>query len=130
MKYKTKNRTLLIEFLKKHHDEHLSIAEIHQKLPSVPQATLYRLIDSFEETGIVRKYIIDQNSPACYQYVEDGHCEEHFHLVCEKCGKLIHLHCHETEHFLKHIEDEHGFNIDVRKINFYGICEECQKEAK
>ena len=130
MKYKTKNRTLLIEFLKKHDDEHLSIQDIHNKLPEIPKATLYRLIDDFEKAGLVRKYIIDQNSSACYQYVEDEHCHEHFHLVCEKCGKLIHLHCDETEQFLKHIQSEHGFDIDVRKINFYGICEECQKEGK
>ena len=51
----------------------------------------------------------------------------HFHLICEKCGKLIHLDCHEAEHLLVHIKDEHGFAIDVSKVNFYGLCDDCQK---
>ena len=130
MKYKTKHKTELIEFLKKHQDEHLTINEIQRSLKKIPQATLYRLMDSLVESGQVRKYFIEPNSSCCFQYVGDEHCHEHFHLICKKCGKLIHLECDEVNHLLQHIKDDHGFEIDVSKVNFYGECDECAKEGK
>lgn len=130
MKYKTKHKTELIEFLKKNEDKHLTIHEIQRSLKGIPQATLYRLMDSLVESGQVRKYFIEPNSSCCFQYVDSEHCQEHFHLICKKCGKLIHLECDEVDHLLQHIKYDHGFDIDVSKVNFYGECEECRKEAK
>ena len=127
MKYKTKHKTELINYLISNSDKHLTIQEIQKDLSSIPQATLYRLMDSLVEEGYVRKYIIGPSQSCCFQYVNCGHEHNHFHLICEKCGKLIHLDCHEADHLLVHIKDEHGFDIDVSKVNFYGICEECQK---
>ena len=130
MKYKTKHKTEVIEFLKNHKDEHLTIHEIQKSLKRIPQATLYRLMDSLVESGHVRKYFIEPNSSCCFQYIDNGHCHEHFHLICKKCGKLIHLECDEVDHLLQHIKDDHGFSIDVSKVNFYGECDECAKEGK
>ena len=129
MKYKTKHRTDIINFLKKNEDKHYTIQELHQKLKDIPQATLYRLVDSLVEEGQVRKYIIGPNSSCCFQYNHDESCHHHFHLVCEKCGKLIHLECHEVDHLLTHIKDDHGFAIDTSKVNFYGLCDECIKAS-
>ena len=130
MKYKTKHKTELIEFLKKNEDKHLTIHEIQRSLKGIPQANLYRLMDSLVKSGQVRKYFIEPNSSCCFQYVDSEHCHEHFHLICKKCGKLIHLECDEVDHLLQHIKYDHGFDIDVSKVNFYGECEECRKEAK
>ena len=129
MKYNTKHKNELILFLMKNADRHLTISEIHEELPKIPQATLYRLMDSLCEDGLLRKYTIGPNSSCCYQY-NSGSCHEHFHLICERCGKLIHLQCDEVEHLLTHIKDEHGFMVDMSKINLYGLCEECQKKAQ
>ena len=126
MGYKTKHRTKLINYLISKKDEHLTIQDIQKDLPTISQATLYRLIDSLVEEGAVRKYIIGPSSSCCFQYVSCHH-HEHFHLICEKCGKLIHLECDEANHFISHLEQEHGFSVDVSKINFYGICDECAK---
>lgn len=128
MKYKTKHRDELLRFLQKHSHEHLTIQEISQKLnKKIPQATIYRLISSFEDEGLIRKYSIFPNEACCYQLV-DNHCHEHFHLICEKCGKVIHLECDEVDSLLNHINDEHDFKIDVSKVNLYGLCEDCKKD--
>ena len=128
MRYKTKHRDELLKFLKKHEDEHLTIQEISKMLKGkIPQATIYRLIATFEKEGLVRKYSIASNEASCYQFVDDDHCHEHFHLVCEKCGKVIHLECDEVNHLLGHIDDEHNFKINTSKVNLYGLCKECQK---
>ena len=130
MKYKTKHRDELIKYLRENSDKHLTIQEISQNLDGkIPQATIYRLINKFLEEGLVRKYSIDPTLSNCYQLVDDD-CHEHFHLVCEKCGKVIHLECSEVNHLLNHINSEHKFEINTSKVNFYGICEDCKKEAK
>lgn len=127
MKYQTKHKLEVITFLKKHQNEHLNISEISKGLKNVPTATLYRLIDSLVEEGLVRKYVIGPNQFCCFQYVECGE-HLHFHLICEKCGKLIHLECHEVNHLIDHIKDDHGFDVDLSKVNLYGICEDCKKK--
>lgn len=129
MTYKTKHKTRLINYLISKSNEHLTIQDIQKDLPMIPIATLYRLIDTLIDDGVVRKYIIGPSSSCCFQYVSCPH-SDHFHLICEKCGKLIHLECDEVNHFISHLEGEHGFNVDISKINFYGICKDCQREDK
>ena len=128
MKYLTKNKKTVLGYLKANADRHYTIEELQRELPDIPQASLYRIIDSLVEIGLVRKYIVDNNTPACFQYVGDGIKHSHFHLLCTKCGKLIHLECHEVNELIEHIEKEHGFSVDISKVNLYGLCEECQKE--
>lgn len=130
MPYVTKNKKTVISFLKENNDQHLTIEQIAKGLPDIPQASLYRIIDSLVEVGVVRKYVIDNNAPACFQYIDDGISHNHFHLLCTRCGKLIHLECHEVEELISHIEKEHGFSIDVSKVNLYGLCDECKKESE
>lgn len=130
MKYKTKNKELVLNCFKEHVNQHLTVDEIFNLLDkSVPLASLYRSIDSLVEEEIIRKYIIDSNSPASYQYIGEA-CHDHFHLLCEKCGKIIHLECHEVEHLINHIQKEHGFKVNRCKVNLYGICEDCQKKGR
>ena len=127
MKYKTKHSVQLVNYLKDNEDKHLTIIEIQKALPDIPVATLYRLMDDLLAQGVVRKYVIGPNQSCCFQYVDCLNEHQHFHLICEKCGKLIHLECGEVNHLLGHIEDEHGFKVDITKVNLYGLCEDCKK---
>ena len=87
---------------------------------------LYRQLDKLVESGVVRKFVIDGKTGACYQYIENEHeCREHFHLKCISCGKLIHLNCDHLMSINKHIEEHHGFIIDPSQTVFYGRCADC-----
>ena len=128
MKYHTKNKIKILNCLKTNSDKHLTIEQICDLLKGqVPLASIYRNMDDLVNEGIVRKYIIDRNNSACYQYIGDGSEHNHFHLLCSKCGKLIHLECDEVEHLISHINDEHGFKVDISKVTLYGVCSDCQK---
>ncbi len=128
MTYNTKNRQIVIEVLKDNKDKHLTIEDIFELTSrEVPLASLYRIIDSLTKEGIIRKYIIDNKTSACYQYALDKIEHNHFHLRCSCCGKIIHLECDEVSHLLKHIEEEHNFEIDVTKVILYGLCDSCKK---
>lgn len=128
MKYHTKNKLKILNCFKENSDKHLTIEQLNILLNNeVPLASIYRNVDDLLKEGLVRKYIVDNNNSACYQYAVDGNEHNHFHLLCSKCGKLIHLECHEVEHLISHIEEEHGFKVDISKVTLYGLCDECQE---
>lgn len=96
----------------------------------VGQSTIYRHLESLVDEGILNKYIVDGTSPACFEYLGRENCGEEmscYHCKCEKCGKLIHLHCEEIEEIQKHLFRDHQFQMDPKRTVFYGLCEKCRK---
>lgn len=137
-KYKTKQKDILIEYLKNASGTHISAGDVcdyfKEQGANIGQSTVYRQLERLVDEGVINKYIIDGNSPACFEYVgEEGADDTHicFHCKCESCGKLIHLHCDEVEELQKHLYKKHKFRMDSRRTVFYGLCEACeQKESK
>ena len=132
--YKTKQREELLEYLVSVQGEHITVSEIKDYFAArgktIGIATIYRQLEKMVNEGIVTKYVIDANSPACFEYVADD--EDHdkevcFHCKCEKCGKLIHLHCEELEEMQGHLSDEHEFKLNPMRTVLYGLCGECSK---
>ncbi|MDE5764695.1 MAG: transcriptional repressor [Ruminococcus sp.] len=133
--YNTSQKEKLIDYLIKNKHRHTSVQEIDAYLRDIGSpvgtATIYRRLDRLVEQGIVRKFVIDGKTGACYQYVEDEKkCHEHFHLKCLNCGKLIHLSCEKLGSINNHIAERHGFVIDSSKTVFYGVCAECSAEGE
>lgn len=131
--YKTKQREAILNFLLENQACHVTVNDISEHLEKdnihVGVTTIYRHLEKLREQGIVRKFTIDGSTSACFQYSgEDEKCHEHFHLMCEKCGKLIHLECRQLNQIARHIYDEHGFKINLFRTVFYGICSECAKK--
>ena len=132
-KYKTKQMTELLDFFQTVKGKHFTANDIYEhferkgKHPSL--ATIYRHLDRFLEEGSLAKYVIDGTSSACFEYLGDDHHESRmvcYHLKCEKCGKLIHMQCHEVEMLTDHMLEHHDFEIDTHRTVFYGICKECR----
>lgn len=79
----------------------------------------------------VRKYFIEERACSCFQYIEpQDEIDEHYHLKCNKCGKLFHMHCDDFEMVQKHLLGEHGFKLDTSKTVLYGVCENCLGEKE
>jgi len=129
MAYNTKQKEAVLACLKEHSEGHVHAADIAEHLAKagskVGLTTIYRQLDKLVEEGIVKKFVTEGSS-ACYQYVGDGHCGEHFHLKCESCGKLIHLKCRTFDRLSAHILEEHGFLSDPGRTTLYGICGDCR----
>ena len=133
--YKTKQKEILIECLDNNKDIHMTAAEISERLKEsghhLGMSTVYRQLDKLVAAGVVRKYIIDENSSACYQFIGgSGKCCEHFHLKCSVCGRLIHTDCHLMQQIAEHMKTSHGFVVDPARTILYGICSECADENK
>ena len=126
--YSTKQREAILSFLKEN-NAHVSASDIvfHLKEQgfSVSTATVYRTLDKFESEGLVKKMMVGDDTGACYQYASGSDCNEHFHLKCIKCGRLIHLSCEFLHDMESHIFDEHGFTVSSGRTVIYGVCSHC-----
>jgi len=133
--YKTKQKENLVEYLAENEGKHITAADAcdHFKSMGMPigQSTVYRQLERLVDEGILNKYVIDANSPACFEYMSTdshGKCEVCFHAKCEKCGKLIHLHCDEMIEISRHLAGHHGFVLDPKRTVLYGLCDKCRAE--
>ena len=132
--YKTKQQDLILSYLKGTNGAHFTADDVKRHFASrdctLGTATIYRQLEKFVADGVVVKYVIDEKSAACFQYVQ-GECargeaeKNHFHIKCEKCGKLIHLDCGELEHLQTHLRENHGISINPFRTVFYGTCADC-----
>lgn len=135
MVYKTKQQNFILECMKKHCEEDLSVDKIIEYLKkdgvSVGVSTVYRQLSKLCEEKKVRKFTHGENDGAVYRYMDKKrNCDSHFHLVCCKCNKLIHLECDSIATVYRHIFLEHEFEVDTEKTVFYGICKKCKGEER
>ena len=133
-KYKTRQREVILSYLETLPGEHFTAGDVYSHFngcgSSKGQATIYRQLESLVDEGLLNKYIIDEKSPACFEYVgESSHVQESvcFHCKCTSCGRLIHLHCDELEGIKSHLLEHHGFALDPLRTVYYGLCEDCAK---
>jgi len=135
VQYQTKQMAELTAYLRSVQGRHVTVADIQKHLQeqgsNVGTTTIYRRLERMIDEGTVAKYIVDEKSSACFEYLGDEgikNCAtEHFHCKCEKCGKLIHMECDELEHIYKHMLSEHGFKVNAFKTVIYGVCEDCAR---
>ena len=69
-----------------------------------------------------------EGAPAQYRFIRDEERKNYGKLVCLECGHTIPLQCGCIDHFVGHVLDEHGFEIDQSRTIFYGYCDECRRK--
>ncbi|WP_167957664.1 Fur family transcriptional regulator [Anaerosporobacter faecicola] len=131
--YKTKQREVILHYLQNHGENHVTIDEVLNHLReqniSIGRTTIYRYMEKLTESGVLRKYFLEEGMGACYQFIGEGkECHSHFHLKCVNCGVLLHVQCKYLAGADQHILEEHGFEIDNTKTVFYGLCKDCKEK--
>ncbi|KGE13680.1 Fur family transcriptional regulator [Sphingobacterium deserti] len=95
----------------------------------IDRVTLYRILSSFEDKGIVHK-IFDLNGTATYAICSaecsaDHHHDQHVHFICSVCNSVFCL----QEISLPKIPVPPNFTLHSIALNAVGLCDSCQKEA-
>ncbi len=132
---RTQAREALIELLSRTKG-HLSAEEIFWELkkvlPGVGLATVYRTLDLLTEIGLIKRYDF-KDGKARYEFIHNDNAE-HYHLICKNCGKIIDYELTPEEDPLKDfknsIQKKLNFKIESSDLQFYGLCENCQKLGK
>lgn len=122
---KTKHRILVLKTLDKN-EYPVSAEQLYFQLKkeNINLSTIYRILNIFEEKGIVKKEV-NQNKENVYSLVlkEDSH-----YLVCVKCHKRTPLPGCPYHEINEQIEEETGYQILDHNTEIYGICPECKNK--
>lgn len=132
-RYNTRQRDLILGFLRENQTRHLTAEEIALALREqrVGKSTVYRTLDLLVRGGLARRFFIEDGTGACYQYAPpDGRCRMHYHLKCSACGELLHVECQYLDKVEEHILEHHGFQLDSSKTVLYGVCQDCRSQTE
>jgi len=130
----TEPRQAVLDVMQKmsgHHSADEIFFRVHRLYPGIGLATIYRTLDLLTRLGLVKKHDFGQGR-ARYELITKE-AEHHHHLICEGCGKVIDYNdfMNEEKTLVKKIEEvlskKHNFKIKSHNLQFYGLCENCQK---
>ena len=129
--YSTRQKRELLRFLKEQSLKHFSVDEVvfemQDRGEKIGRSTVYRYLELLAEQGSVRKYQSVQGITQ-YQHVEDSaRCDDHFHMMCSRCGNLLHVDCAMMGEMADHLMARHGFRLDPRETILVGLCEKCRE---
>lgn len=127
--YSTRQKRELLKFLKERSLQHFSVDEVVFEMQDrgerIGRSTVYRYLELLAEQGSVRKY--QSQGVTQYQHVDDAaSCDAHFHMMCSRCGDLLHVDCSLMHVMCQHMMQEHGFRLDPRETILVGLCERCR----
>jgi Fur family peroxide stress response transcriptional regulator len=98
-------------------------AEVKKDFPTTSLATVYKTIALLKELGeILELGFADVGS----RY--DGKKPyPHPHLICTICKKIIDPDLESLEDMTRELTSNTGFKIVTHRLDFFGICPDCQK---
>lgn len=131
--YTTASRKKILEYLQQSDERTVTASDVAAYLKEqnseVNITTVYRYLDRLAKDGTIIKYVAEKGGQSAYQYVEPGrHCNEHLHLKCVKCGRIIHLDCHFMDEISSHILQSHNFSLQCKNSMLYGVCQACKEK--
>ena len=120
-------RQAILEILRRH-PHPMTNREIFAAMPKgrCDLATIYRAMHLLEEMGMVQRFDFGDGA-ARFELVgenDDGH---HHHLVCTQCSEVVEIEECFPEKIEKKIAAKNGFKAVTHKLEFFGICPDCQR---
>jgi Fur family ferric uptake transcriptional regulator len=108
---------------------HRSVEELYAAVkrvnPRVGYATVYRTLKLLKETGLAAERRFDDGQ-ARYEPSE-ARAQNHDHIICERCGKIIEFNSEELEKQQQRIARFLGFVLSRHRLELYGICIDCRE---
>ena len=119
----TNQRQVLMEELRKV-TTHPTAGELYdmvrQRLPRIGLGTVYRNLELLSECGIIKKL-----ETGGEQKRFDGNTGPHYHIRCNKCGRVDDIHIPRFEDLDAQAADCCNYTILGHHIEFSGICADC-----
>jgi len=122
----TKQRSIILEELrsvKTHPTADEVYQMVRQKLPRISLGTVYRNLELMAEHGIIRKI-----ATAGTQKRFDGTAEHHYHIRCERCGRVADLDLPPEKSVEVEAQKHTDFTVIDHNLEFVGICPSCRQK--
>lgn len=128
----TPQRWAIIAIFLMNKGRHLSADDVYSMLretyPNNGIATVYRTLELLEEIDVLRK--VDFGEGRARYELSDEESHNHHHLVCTRCGRITEFEDELLDSLEAAIARKTGFLIRDHEAKFYGVCAQCQSEAK
>lgn len=95
--------------------------EVRAEIGAISRQAVYDALGILAEKGLVRR-IQPAGSPTRY---EDRVGDNHHHLICRKCGRMVDVDCAVGETPCLTAADDSGYEIDEAEVVYWGTCPEC-----
>jgi Fur family ferric uptake transcriptional regulator len=108
---------------------HSTADELYQlarrDLGTVSRQAVYDALAALTDRRVLRR-LEPAGSPARY---EDRVGDNHHHLICRMCGRMVDVDCAVGEAPCLTPEDAAGYEIDEAEVIYWGRCGDCQRSV-
>jgi len=107
---------------------HPSVENIYEKVkkdfPTTSLATVYKTVTLLKELNEV----LELGFPEGSNRYDGNKPYPHPHLICTKCKKIVDPDLASLEDMTQELISDTGFQIINHRLDFFGICPDCQKK--
>jgi Fur family ferric uptake transcriptional regulator len=96
---------------------------VRAEIGAISRQAVYNALGILTDKGLLRR-IQPAGSPARY---EDRVGDNHHHLICRACGRMVDVDCAVGYTPCLTAADESGYEIDEAEVIFWGRCPDCVK---
>jgi len=125
----TRQRAMVMDIIRQGQG-HLDADEIFRRArerePRLSLSTVYRTLQMMKELNLVDELHFGEN----HHHYEVKPAEEHHHLVCLGCGRVIEFSYPLSRHLKEKVPEMKGFDINETEIRVDGYCERCRRARR
>ena len=121
----TQQRNIILKAVRSrcdHPDAETIYNQVSKQNPNISLATVYRNLSVLASEGQIKHIKL----PDADRF--DFMTEDHYHFICEKCGRLFDIPIKYNKELDKRVES--GFVINSHQTLFKGLCPECANNKK
>jgi len=99
--------------------------QARREMPKISLGTVYRNLNVLREEGKIRELCFNRGVSRW-----DGDIRDHYHVRCIECGRVEDVPHISSRVSTEEIEKLTGYEIYSHRLEFLGICPQCQKKDK
>ncbi len=88
-------------------------------------STVYRTLELLVELDLAKEADLGEGK----KYYELASGEDHHHMVCRKCGRVLHLDDSLLEPARRTARELYGFQVQFADLVIFGTCRECGSQG-
>jgi Fur family peroxide stress response transcriptional regulator len=108
-------------------EDHPSVEDVYEKVkkefPTTSLATIYKTVALLKSLNEV----LELGFPDGSNRYDGNKPFPHPHVICIRCKKIMDPELVSLDDLKNEISKKTGFNIQHHRLDFFGMCQECQK---
>ncbi len=109
-------------------EDHPSVDDVYQKVkihfPTTSLATVYKTVSLLKELNEV----LELGFAGGGNRYDGSRPYPHPHAICVKCGKIMDPLISSVDDLSNEMKNKTGYTISFHRLDFFGLCPECQKK--